>query len=499
MKDFKCGFTLSEVLVTLAVIVVIVAVGFPVMKNILPDRDEETYKKNKFEIEQVVAQLIADGNVYPELSNPDKAGFNNTDSVIVNGTEYSGETKFCKLFASRFIKTNENDCLDNADAYTDGEAITNTVPTFTATDKIDWYVSKGTFGHGYEVVIADLNGSDCPNTTNLSTPGEGCTGNYKNPDRFKYYIRSNGTVVPERRLNPNNKKAWKQKDWVSSGGMQTETTSARPGNKYTIETTIVCNGGGEGCGSVKILDLAGEEQGKTDLLAGTYVLKVTPNSGYYSEWKDNQKIIKLSGTPYNKKVTVRFSPISYKNLYVNINGCQETKTGTEGKEVTDLDECIEEIQVIKYPNWQQNDNIKTGEVIGEGGESKDISQPDENLNTYVSLGLEPGNYKLRITPKKSEDDGYAVVTRSDMSYYDQDFKLGTSDLTYNIDIAKYPEVFTVNERTVVNIGGRYYDLEDRSHEYICNGETCYERNVENLAKEKQIKGHLEGGGFQISH
>lgn len=57
-------------------------------------------------VEKVVTDLINDEVSYPQSSESFNQGFQNIERVEKNGEIYEGVTKFCKLFGSKFNRTN---------------------------------------------------------------------------------------------------------------------------------------------------------------------------------------------------------------------------------------------------------------------------------------------------------------------------------------------------------------------------------------------------------
>ena len=101
MNNKKRAFTLGEVLVTLMIVGVIAALIIPIIKNAQPDKQKLMFKKAYTNVERVVTELVNDDDLYPDVG--DYMGFDNTNAVTVNGISYSGNTKFCNLFAMKNI------------------------------------------------------------------------------------------------------------------------------------------------------------------------------------------------------------------------------------------------------------------------------------------------------------------------------------------------------------------------------------------------------------
>ena len=64
----KKAFTLSEALVTLAIIGVLAAILIPVIDNVRPDKDKITYKKALYSMQSAVSNAM-DSTVYSMAAN----------------------------------------------------------------------------------------------------------------------------------------------------------------------------------------------------------------------------------------------------------------------------------------------------------------------------------------------------------------------------------------------------------------------------------------------
>ena len=87
-KMMKKAFTLSEALVTLAIIAVLLAILIPVIDNVRPDKDKVYYKKALYDMQNAVANAM-DSTVYSVAAN--SAAYWADDNV--------GESDFCKSIA----------------------------------------------------------------------------------------------------------------------------------------------------------------------------------------------------------------------------------------------------------------------------------------------------------------------------------------------------------------------------------------------------------------
>ena len=191
MKKIK-GFTLSELMVSLAVIGILVAVVTPTIMKTRPDKNKMMIKKAYYITENVVTSLINDTTLYPDntffCSNGGSGGtcyygFDDENSATYEGTNYSGKTKFPKLFAAKLnVKNRVSDykyetsdgikwIFDEADNNT---AISN-----------GW--TQGTApANNCRILLVDVNGDAAPNALQASDPDDF--------DRFRIEICSNGKM-----------------------------------------------------------------------------------------------------------------------------------------------------------------------------------------------------------------------------------------------------------------------------------------------------------------
>lgn len=167
MRRLK-GFTLSELMVALAVIGILVAIVTPTIMKTRPNKNKMMIKKTFYTTEQIVATLINDARLYPDMREVCEGGVETTDNyycawgfdaddaVKYEGETYEGNTKFEGLFRSRLnVKT-------------------GTGAVFYTTDGVKWdlsgtegaWIKKKTSGPkdaGIGKILIDVNGDDAPN------------------------------------------------------------------------------------------------------------------------------------------------------------------------------------------------------------------------------------------------------------------------------------------------------------------------------------------------
>ena len=197
----KSGFTLAEVLITLAIIGVVAAIMLPAIKNAQPNKEMALVKKAYYNTTRLVSELINDEDFYPEREDEALSGFSNVSIIDqvgdhearFQGREYSGPGKFCGLFAAKINTVSEPNCNARVDLSAGGN--------FRTPDGIIWSMPVGTWANGTEDIYVDVNG-DGPNRRPNCTRDDGmenaqnCAdlGNDVGPDQFLFRIHRNGRV-----------------------------------------------------------------------------------------------------------------------------------------------------------------------------------------------------------------------------------------------------------------------------------------------------------------
>ena len=195
MIKFK-GFTLTELMVALAVIGIIVAVVTPAIMRTRPNKNKMMIKKAYYTTENTVSNLINDTSLYADMrdvcisGNEDVAngiycayGFDWDEEVTYNGVKFSGNTKFQRLFAEQLNVSQE---------------IESNSEKFMTTDGIIWDFSDIPDNNGWSAGTApsenvrtlsiDVNGAEGPNCYQAD-----CT-NPEDFDMFRIDIQSNGKM-----------------------------------------------------------------------------------------------------------------------------------------------------------------------------------------------------------------------------------------------------------------------------------------------------------------
>lgn len=207
MKRLK-GFTLSEIMVALAVIGVLVAVVTPVIMQTKPNKNKMMVKKSFYTIEQVVSSLINDEHLYPDMRENCEGsdltncawGFDYDDAVKSEGMEYKGDYKFAALFKEKLNVAKE---VVSSKVSGAGPDSGDFYPVFYTSDGIKWDFTGtkgawtsgkervGTFADptnaaGFGVIKVDVNGDDKPNLY--------CTDANQDCDIYEVQILASGKL-----------------------------------------------------------------------------------------------------------------------------------------------------------------------------------------------------------------------------------------------------------------------------------------------------------------
>ena len=104
----KKAFTLSEALVTLAILGVLAAILIPVIDNVRPDKDKITYKKALYTMQGAVSNAL-DSTVYTMAANTQM--YWKDDYFKPEATTYGGgANKFCESLANTMNTTGTVNC-----------------------------------------------------------------------------------------------------------------------------------------------------------------------------------------------------------------------------------------------------------------------------------------------------------------------------------------------------------------------------------------------------
>lgn len=212
----KNGFTLAEMLITLGIVAFLAMVLLPILKQLKPNEEMLKFRKAYYLTERIVSELVNDDAFYPETDDPDQKPYlGNTESVTYKGDTYSGDTKFCELFASKINKSSAVDCSSHS--FSDRQSPTSY--TFKTADGMVWILPITSFSSEEDsaTIQVDVNGDKKDNcyapiavqvapgtgsSTGIPVIQPGLGGIFrpnlmnicKNPDRFRIKIYQDGRV-----------------------------------------------------------------------------------------------------------------------------------------------------------------------------------------------------------------------------------------------------------------------------------------------------------------
>ncbi len=196
LKDKK-AFTLAEVMVTMAVFGVLVALVLPAIANIRPNKSKALFKKAYYTAERMVFELVNDEDFYPTTG--DEIGFSNTVVASYLGQSYGGDDetdakkKFCSLFARKVNTISDDINCDAAHSVPTANA-TYTEPSFITTDGISWYLPITKFDKTgediSETIYVDINNTKEPNCKYDEQNPSKCN----NPDIFEIKVEPDGKM-----------------------------------------------------------------------------------------------------------------------------------------------------------------------------------------------------------------------------------------------------------------------------------------------------------------
>ena len=213
------GFSLAEVLIVVACVIVIALLCLQVLKKIIPDREARMFKKAYNLTARLVPSMVHDEDLYPEVDGKNAPQFlGNTEWVIYEGKKYEGTTKFCGLFAAKINALSEVSCIANASL--DGKA------TLKTNDGIVWVLPVTDFKELKTpgIIQIDTNGAKKPNKDGY--------------DRYKIYVYQDGTVsdkpvnmpdlpvIPDEPGNPGSNTSSSTSSSSSSSSSSTSSTTS---------------------------------------------------------------------------------------------------------------------------------------------------------------------------------------------------------------------------------------------------------------------------------
>lgn len=191
----KSGFTLAELLISLGITGVIAALIATALVTLQPDQKKAIYLRNYDALTKAVKALAGNSRLFPvcqdNLNCQAHPLFNTATGIDSRFASIgAGDGKLCKglSYMMNGQMLPQLNCENQPIAYSDG----NWTPSFR-TYRTEWLVStlrelNGSSATYQSDVYFDLNGPEGPNCVY----SDSC----QNPDRFKFLVAADGTVIP---------------------------------------------------------------------------------------------------------------------------------------------------------------------------------------------------------------------------------------------------------------------------------------------------------------
>ena len=194
MKKKYSAFTLAEVLVTMTILGVAMALTIPSIASKRPNEEMMRFKKAYSTVESTVVRLMDPRCFDLDSDNPQVFA---SSSVAASFPQCpaSGATKFCVLFADTLNAVGAVSCGTALDAAGNG--------SFRTTDGITWAIASKALVAPVPPAVPTTNSSSAAIGTdaleiwvdvNPSAKSTNTSGGAK-PDRFRLWVRYDGKVI----------------------------------------------------------------------------------------------------------------------------------------------------------------------------------------------------------------------------------------------------------------------------------------------------------------
>ncbi len=141
----KKAFTLSEALITLAILGVLAAILIPVINNVRPDKDRITYKKALYSMQGAVSNAM-DSTLYSMAAN--SAAYWKDDNI--------GDSDFCLAVADALNTSGRVNCTTSGYSCSSGTGGScYESPNFITTDGIRYWGLEGKFTGDTRTIYVD--------------------------------------------------------------------------------------------------------------------------------------------------------------------------------------------------------------------------------------------------------------------------------------------------------------------------------------------------------
>ena len=180
----KKGFTLQELLISLAIVGIVAAIAAPAITALMPDKKKAMYMKAYNTLTNVTNEIINDPSLYwvkyDESGQPINSNIlENTDAPIdyepcEGDWSCSGAAKFSRIFATKIN-------------YIERTAVSNSETTFRTSDGVFWE-----FRDGLNPIIVYFNvDPDGDEDKDCYFDSVDCT----DPNKFRFAIYTDGRIV----------------------------------------------------------------------------------------------------------------------------------------------------------------------------------------------------------------------------------------------------------------------------------------------------------------
>lgn len=175
----KFAFTLSEIMVCLAVFSIIATIMMPSINPLRPKNDRTMFKKGYNSVERAIYEMIHDEDFYP--SKDSYVGLSNTEAGSAETGLAAGSNKLCNAFR---LKMNSSGTCPNIKT---SDGIRFNLPATPA----NWHTDANANAE-YTITMRTADESKTEVADVDGTPNQ-CT-NAMNPNRYTIYVKRDGKM-----------------------------------------------------------------------------------------------------------------------------------------------------------------------------------------------------------------------------------------------------------------------------------------------------------------